>query len=139
MNIEEIAHIAADFGTPSFVFDVEAFQDRLHACKGIVGEGIDLCFAMKANPFLIRAAVECGAKLEVCSPGELALCERAGIDPARVLYSGVNKEEVDIAEAMRFGAGELTAESLLHVKYLDDVARRHHVVLDIIPAFLYNK
>lgn len=128
----ELLEVAENWGTPSFAFDLEAFRGRLRACQEIVGESVGLCYAMKANPFLIKAAAECISKLEVCSPGELALCEQAGINPAQVVYSGVNKEPVDIAEALSYGAGVLTAESLLHVEYLNQVAAERGMVADVL-------
>lgn len=129
---EELYEIASNWGTPSFVFDLEGFRTRLLACREIVGETVSLCYAMKANPFLINAAAECVSKLEVCSPGELALCERAGIAPDKIVYSGVNKELVDIAEAVSYRVGVLTAESILHVEYLNQVANERGVVVDVL-------
>ena len=125
--------IESEWGTPSFVFDAAAFKARLEACREIVGADIALCFAMKANPFLTGAAAQVGAHLEVCSPGELAICEQLGVDPALVVYSGVNKEISDITEAASFGAGVMTAESLLHATYLNEVAVSRGQVIDVLP------
>lgn len=133
MRNEELASIAQTWGTPTFVFDTQAFEARLSACREILGGTVDLCFAMKANPFLVRAAEHAGAKLEVCSPGELAICERAGIDPARIVYSGVNKEPSDIKRAIDYGAGALTAESLLHARYISEAAQACGKVVAVIP------
>jgi len=122
MSTQELLALAQEYGTPTYVFDLEAFRARLSACQQIVGPQVALCFAMKANPFLAAAAAQEVARLEVCSPGELAICEDAGVEPAQIVYSGVNKEPVDIAEALAYGAGVLTAESLLHATYLEQVA-----------------
>lgn len=132
MSDKELFEAAQEWGTPSFVFDVEAFGDRLRACQEIVGEGVSLCYAMKANPFLIVPAAKCIARLEVCSPGELELCKRAGIDPTQVVYSGVNKEMSDIAEAIAYGVGVLTAESLLHADYLNKVATEQGKTVSVL-------
>ena len=133
METSELRAIAQDYGTPSYVFDLEAFRNRLRECQAIVGPDVHLCFAMKANPWLINAAAQVASKLEVCSPGELDLCERANINPDQIVYSGVNKEICDITHAIEYGAGVLTAESLLHVEYIDQVAREHNLVVDVLP------
>lgn len=132
MSDEELRVASEKWGTPSFVFDAEAFRFRLRACQEIVGKNVSLCYAMKANPFLISVAAECIARLEVCSPGELALCERAGIEPSQVVYSGVNKEESDIAAAISYGVGVLTAESLLHAEYLNRVASEQGKTVSVL-------
>ncbi len=63
------------------------------------------------------------ARLEVCSPGDDSASLHAA--DARVIYSGVNKTPVDIARAVADGVGTCTAESLLQVRYLQDVARKY--------------
>lgn len=42
------------FGTPTYVFDVEQAKKRARAFRGIIGQAADLCYAMKANPFLVE-------------------------------------------------------------------------------------
>lgn len=133
MEVTELDQIAKDWGTPSFLFDIEAFQQRLKSCQDIVGSTVGLCYAMKANPFLIDAAAECGLKLEVCSPGELELCKLANIDPRQIIYSGVNKEICDITAAIETQVGVLTAESLQHICYIDQVATSKGLVVDVLP------
>ena len=98
--------------TPAYIFDEAAFAERTRACRRILGEETGLCFSMKANPFLLRALPHEIDRVEVCSPGELELCERAGVDMGRVLYSGVNKGQEDIIRAIRAGVAAVTAESL---------------------------
>ena len=63
--------------------------------------------------------MEHGNALEVSSPGELDICERDGVDPARIVYSGVCKQAKDVREALRFGAGTFTAESLGQLALVD--------------------
>ena len=52
--------------TPSYLFDVDAFKDRCFEIKEIVGENVDLCYSMKANPFLIEFLPDCISRVEVC-------------------------------------------------------------------------
>ena len=61
-------------------------------------------------------------RVEVCSPGELAICRRVGVDPSTVVYSGVNKGNEDIAEAIEYGAELLTAESLRQLGLINAAA-----------------
>ena len=132
MERSELAQIAGDYGTPTFVFDLGAFQARLREAQGIVGEGIELCFAIKANPFLIPAAIEVAEKLEVCSPGELDICEALGVDPAAIVFSGVNKTPDSVHDAVEYGVGVLTAESLKHAALIEAEGAARGEVLDVL-------
>ena len=132
MERSELSYIAQEYGTPAFVFDLGAFQRRLRAAQDIVGEGIGLCYAIKANPFLIPAAVEAAGKLEVCSPGELDICEALGVDPAAIVFSGVNKTPTSVHDAVEYGVGVLTAESLKHAALIEAEGAACGEVLDVL-------
>ena len=56
MTNDELYTIAETYGTPTYVFDTEAFGRRLEAVRGIFGEKVALCYSIKANPFLIPTA-----------------------------------------------------------------------------------
>lgn len=122
MHNEQLAAIAAEFGTPSFVFDTAALGERMRAIQRIVGEHVHLCYSIKANPFLIPAMRALTETLEVCSPGELEICEALHVDPACILFSGVNKTREDIEHAMDAGVTRFTAESPLHIRLLNEAA-----------------
>ena len=122
MTDAALQSIAAAYGTPTFVFDADALQARVRAIEEIFGPDIALCYSIKANPFLLHAMSSVTARLEVCSPGELSICEQLHAADARVIYSGVNKTPVDIVRAAADGVGSYTAESLLQVRYLQEAA-----------------
>ena len=87
---------------------------------------------MKANPFLAGAAADHGIRLEVCSPGELAICEDVGISASQIVYSGVNKQAEDVSRAIRYRVGVLTAESKLHVKLIEECAKKASTTVKVL-------
>lgn len=121
MNSEALQDIAASFATPAFIFDADEFGRRAKNVKSAIG-GASLCYSIKANPFLLACLPEEIDMVEVCSPGELAICRRVGVDPSTVVYSGVNKGSEDIAEAIEYGAELLTAESLRQLGLINAAA-----------------
>lgn len=121
MNSEALQDIAASFATPAFIFDADEFGRRAKNVKSAIG-GAALCYSIKANPFLLACLPEEIDRVEVCSPGELAICRRVGVDPSTVVYSGVNKGSEDIAEAIEYGAELLTAESLRQLGLINAAA-----------------
>lgn len=120
----QILQDAADrYGTPAYVFDLDAFSLRIRFIKEILGEKIRIYYAMKANPFLTGAAAQAADGLEVCSPGEYAICRRAGVPAGKIVLSGVNKEARHIREVIKEqGARTYTAESPGQLKVLEECA-----------------
>ena len=129
---DELLSLARDFGTPSFVFELGPFRRRLREVGEAFGPEVGLCYSIKANPFLARAAAEEGLKLEVCSPGELSICESLGIDPQAIVYSGVCKREDDVREALAYGVGVFTAESRLQFELVERCAMEAGKVVPVL-------
>lgn len=110
MNESQLQELALSLGTPSFVFDTDILEERAEW----VAENIrpaKLCFAIKANPFLLNAMDAHVDRYEVCSPGEFHICVKNGLDMGKIVLSGVNKEYEDVRYAMEQGVIHYTAES----------------------------
>lgn len=123
MTDELLKSLAARLGTPCYLFDADAFAARVRGVSRALAPG-QVCYAMKANPFLLAALPDEAVRVEVCSPGEFELCMAAGLDPARIVLSGVNKEEKDLLRAMQKGVIMYTVESLRQADLLAACARR---------------
>ena len=132
MSHEDLLEIARTYGTPSFLFDEGAFEARMRAASTLFGDGVDVCFAVKANPFFIPAALRAGAKLEVCSPGELDICRALDIDPAAIVFSGVNKTAESVHAAAEARVGVFTAESPKHARLLEAEGAARGEVLPVL-------
>ena len=70
---------AAKYGTPLYLFDLDAFTARAQRVRAAFGSDVNLCYSMKANPFVLRGLPDVFRWVEVCSPGELTICEKLGI------------------------------------------------------------
>ena len=133
MQEKELKYIAEHYQTPCFIFDLEAVKERVKKMREIVGGTYHLCYSIKANPFLIPTMAEITDKLEVCSPGELSICKALHVEPTKILYSGVNKTEVDVTDAMEYGVIHYTAESLLHMDIVNRIAGKYQKKVEILP------
>ncbi|SCY69065.1 diaminopimelate decarboxylase [Butyrivibrio sp. INlla14] len=133
LDKNRLKEIANEYGTPSYVFDVAGLKERVSSIREIVPDGVKLCYSIKANPFLIPTMGEVTDRLEVCSPGELSICKSLGAKPETIVYSGVCKTKENIRDAVEFGCGVYTAESLLHIKYLNEVAVELGKRLPVLP------
>ena len=106
--------IAEAVGTPAYVYswpDIRHRYQRLDAAL----RGIDrrICYAVKANANLsvLARLAGLGAGFDVVSGGELERVLRAGGSPAKVVFSGVGKSEMDIDFAIKCGIGTFNVES----------------------------
>ena len=58
LEIAKIVELAKEHATPMYLFDLDELQSRVQAMKEILGEDIRLCYAMKANPFLVDSMMK---------------------------------------------------------------------------------
>lgn len=56
--------------TPAYVFDLDKMKEFVKKVQSCLGESAQLCYAMKANPFLTGPMMDVVPTFEVCSPGE---------------------------------------------------------------------
>lgn len=123
MTLREYLKNAEKVSTPAFYFDTDVFQNRVKFVKMELPK-IPLTFSIKANPFLLNCLPDEIRHVEVCSPGELKICKSYNIPGSRIIYSGVNKEMDDVAEAIEYGIDIATAESVLHIELEQDAAKK---------------
>lgn len=109
--------------SPAYIFDADAFAERCRRVKEMIGD-IPLTYSIKANPFLLSCIPEEISHVEVCSPGELSICMALKVKPESIIYSGVMKEQRDVKQAVSYGAGILTAESILHAELENEAVRK---------------
>ncbi len=127
-----LKEIARELPTPGYLFDVDAFAQRAEAVKEAFGPKCGICFSIKANPFLLGELPQVFDKIEVCSPGELTICEKTGVDMGKVIFSGVNKTPEDVERAMEDAVGVFTAESYLHLDLINASALKRGLVADVL-------
>lgn len=118
----ELRDIQSRIQTPAYVFSGSEFSERAKETRRILGPSVKICYSIKANPFLLAMLPHEFSAVEVCSPGELSICTKLGVAPETIIYSGLNKGRDDIARAIDYGAGELTAESILHLEMINSCA-----------------
>jgi diaminopimelate decarboxylase len=132
MTREKLIELLLLTGTPAYLFDLDDFNRRAELVHRYFGEKISLCFSIKANPFLLKYLPAVFDRIEVCSPGELTVCEKLGVDMAKVIFSGVNKGYGDVERAADDRVGVFTAESRLHLNLINDAALRRGEVYDLL-------
>ena len=120
-----LSKIAADFGTPTYVYSKEALTSAFSRFSaGFEGTDHLVCFAVKSNPSLaiLSLFAKLGAGFDIVSGGELARVIAAGGDPAKVVFSGVGKTESEMRSALEVGIFCFNVESASELDRLNRVA-----------------
>jgi diaminopimelate decarboxylase len=122
-----VADIAAQHGTPCFIYSRAALEDRLNAYEeALAGCEHLTCFAVKANSNLavLNVLARLGAGFDIVSGGELERVITAGGDAHKVIFSGLGKTEEEIARALQLGIRCFNIESEPELDRINTVATR---------------
>ncbi len=98
--------------TPAYIFDLDILRRKVAMICELLGSCAKVCYAVKANPFVLNAMDDLVPKYEVCSPGELEICRNCGISMEKVVFSGINKTADSVRVAAGYRVGVMTAESV---------------------------
>ena len=124
LSDEELLRVAGDYGTPLYVFDTRELAARAKRLRSALPPGVGLCYAVKANTFVLAALEPLVDRLEACSPGEHRICRALGVPGEKIVLSGVNKDESTVEDAVASGAPSIvTVESLAQLALVRRVAR----------------
>ena len=119
--------------TAYYLFDYGVFQKRIAYVQSLLGDKIQLAYAIKANPFLVEGALGHVARLEICSPGESHICDKLGVDPGVTVISGINKTPSFIENLVANTDGRIyTVESMTQFALLDSLSRKYGKNLKIL-------
>ena len=122
-----LASLAAQFGTPCFVYSRAALENAWREFDAAFAALPHLvCYAVKANANLgvLDIFARLGSGFDIVSGGELARVNAAGGDPRRVVFSGVGKTETEIETAIAADILCFNVESSSELSMIADVAKR---------------
>ena len=89
-----------EVSTPFYVFDIDVLRERIDYLKSMMPENVHLCYAMKANPFVVKEIDEIIEKYEICSYGEWNIAKKMGVNDSKMVISGVYKDEISMDDIL---------------------------------------
>ena len=116
--------LAAEYGTPLYVYDEECIRTAFTALRqAFAVPDLRIHFATKANsnPWILRLLRQLGAWADVVSPGEILLARTAGFPPERLLYNGNSASDAELRTALDQGV-RINVESLSQLRRLAAMA-----------------
>ena len=134
----EAHDLAARFGTPAYLYDVDLIERRYAALRAALPSRVDIAYAVKANPALaiVDFLGRQGAGADVASSGELATALRAGIDPSRIVMTGPGKRDAELQAAVAAGVRAVTVESPNELARLEALAAARGEGAPPVPVLL---
>jgi diaminopimelate decarboxylase len=133
----DAVELAAEFGTPLYVFDEFSLRSRcaefkkefgqrytdttvIYACKAFINQALALIFGEE----------ELG--LDVVSAGELSIAQSAGFPLARVYFHGNNKSAEEIKLALEWHIGRIVVDNFHELNMLGEIAGEKDYTPDIL-------
>ena len=120
-----VSEIAADYGTPCYVYSRAALEAAFGEYKQALADCEHLvCYAVKANSNLavLNVLARLGAGFDIVSAGELERVVAAGGEPGNIVFSGVAKKPGEMARALQLGIHCFNLESAAELEVLNRVA-----------------
>ena len=122
----DVVELAAEYGTPAYVFAVAEMRARAQAyTQAFAGhtDDFEVLFASKALPVTAayRLFAEEGLSVDVASGGELTMALAAGYAPEKIYMHGNNKTDVELQLAESAGVGHLIIDSFDEIERCERV------------------
>ncbi len=128
LKIENVSiqNIAKKYGTPTYCYSFTKLKENINDFKKNFSSFSPLiCFSIKSNSNinLIREIKKFGLGADVVSIGELMLAIKAGVNPKKIVFSGVGKTSEEINYAIKKKILLINAESRSEILEIDRIAR----------------
>ncbi|MDI6777467.1 MAG: diaminopimelate decarboxylase [Syntrophales bacterium] len=122
-----ILRIAGEVGTPFYLYSYRTMRNHFRVFDGAFADIPHLvCFSAKSNGniAILKIFIREGSGVDIVSGGELYRAIRAGVDPGKVVYSGVGKRIDEIECALKYEILLFNVESSQELEVINECAGR---------------
>jgi len=128
----DVEDLAAEFGTPLFIYDEAHLRARCREAIHAFGDGV--AYAGKAFLCLAMARLvhEEGMLLDVASDGELHTAMRAEVPGNRIVLHGNNKSLAELRLAREHGVGRVVVDSFDELDRLRELHANDGMVVRVL-------
>ena len=130
----KVTDIAKKFGTPTYCYSYRQLKENINNFKKSFKSFSPLiCFAIKSNTNvnLIKEIKKFGLGADVVSMGELMMALKAGINPKKIVFSGVGKTSNEISYAIDKKILLINAESKSEINEIERIAKSKKRIVSI--------
>ena len=135
VNMESLLRM---YDTPFYLLDSAKLHSRIDFLRTHLPDEVVLCYAVKANSFIVKELAGMVERFEICSPGECTICQSLGIPPEKFVISGVHKDSAQIKQLVADGIknnapiGRYTVESTAQLSLLRETAQSLHTTIPVL-------
>jgi diaminopimelate decarboxylase len=118
-----LEQVIRDAGTPCYAYDLDGIAASARAIDAAFEAAPHLvCYAVKANSAgaVVRAIAAQGCGADVVSAAELLVALACGVEPDRIVYSGVAKRDEELDRAIGCGPRGIGA---IQIESVEEIAR----------------
>jgi len=122
-----IRDLVAQVGTPLYIYSHRTLKNHFRVFDDAFSRVPHItCFAVKSNSniAILRIFIREGGGVDIVSGGELYRALRAGVDPQKVVYSGVGKKIDEIEYALASNILMFNVESFQELEVINACAAR---------------
>jgi diaminopimelate decarboxylase len=122
----KVADLADQYETPLYIYSTATLKRHFQAFDSAFAKIPHLsCFSIKSNSNLsiLKLLGHLGAGMDIVSGGELHRALTAGVDPQKVVFSGVGKQSHEIQAALIADILMFNVESVQELHLLSDLAQ----------------
>ena len=133
----DTVELAAEFGTPLYVFDEPSLRSKCAEFKQEFSRryaDTTVIYACKAfiNKALAQIFKEEGLGLDVVSAGELAIAQAVGFPMDTVYFHGNNKSAEELKLALNLHVGRIVVDNFYELGMLAEIAKERGYSPDIL-------
>ncbi len=122
----DFQNLADKYDTPLYIYDFDYMKKQFLALKGTFkAKKSLLAYAIKANSNLsvIKHFADLGSGADCVSIGEVRRALMVGIEPYKIIFSGVGKKDNEIKEAITSDILYINVESIAELERIDTIAQ----------------
>jgi diaminopimelate decarboxylase len=119
--------IVAKAGSPLYVYSYATLTRHFKAFDdSFAGMPHTICYSVKANSTqsVLKTFINLGGGVDIVSGGELYRALKAGVEPKKVVYSGVGKKDDEIEYALNTGILMFNVESEQELTRISEISAR---------------
>jgi len=136
LSVEKIStlKLVKKYKTPFYCYSLSQLKNNYYNFKNAFKTVKPLiCFSVKSNSnlTLLKELKKIGSGADVVSIGELAKATKAGINPKKIVFSGVGKTEEEIRMAIRKRVLLINVESESEVKLINRISKKISRKIDV--------
>lgn len=133
----DVVELAAEFGTPLYIFDEATLRRRCAKYRNEFGQRYaDTLVIYAAKAFINRALAQIikeeGLGLDVVSGGEISIASSVDFPMEKVYFHGNNKLGEEIEMAIACGIGHIVVDNIYELPLVDEAAEKAGVTIDIL-------